>query len=437
MPKLNYNGNRLPKMCDDRGRAFAWHNGKRHYFGVSGTPGADENYRRFKIALLENPIKPAPVRKVEGSPVPDSSPPPDAGTGDMLVAKLAVEFLKYHTPRLNKTDVQHFHTAIAFLVEMFGSLSVNEISPKKIRTVRDQMIQSGRFCRRTINVNVAKLVRIFVWGCEEEWVTSSVAGALKMIKNLPQGEPDTFDHPEREDVPDEVIRRTLAGCRPTLAAMIQVQYLLGLRPSELCRMTVGSIKQTKDSELWYYDLEHHKTRKYIGKKVIPLGKPVQKLLEPFLSGKVAGQAVFSPRQAIREHNERRREGNQTPMTPAREERDRQRAEKPTDRIGEFYDRDSYRRAVEYAIKQVNKGLQRGEKPIPMWTPYRLRNSAATTIELNNGLDAAQAQLGHKSADMTRRYSKAQLRKREQLARVQVNPFDENESTGLTNPKGDV
>jgi len=150
MPKLNYNGNRLPKMCDDRGRAFAWHNGKRVYLGVSGTPDAEEKYRQFKIALLQNLSPSAPVQKVESNPVLVASPPPDVGTGDMLVARLAVEFLKYHIPRLQKTDVEHFNTAIAFLVELFGVMSVNEISPKKIRTVRNQMIQSGRFCRRTI-----------------------------------------------------------------------------------------------------------------------------------------------------------------------------------------------------------------------------------------------------------------------------------------------
>jgi len=85
-------------------------------------------------------------------------------------------------------------------------------------------------------------------------------------------------------------------------------------------------------------------------------------------------------------------------------------------------------ATERRFKRFHTVSDRTEV-LTMWTPYRLRNSAATTIELNNGLDAAQAQLGHKSADMTRRYSKAQLRKREQLARVQVNPFDNDAVTG--------
>jgi integrase len=95
------------------------------------------------------------------------------------------------------------------------------------------------------------------------------------------------------------------------------------------------------------------------------------------------------------------------------------AENPADRVGEFYDRDSYRRAVEYAIAKGNRhGVE-----IPHWTPYLLRNSAATAIELEHGLDEAQAQLGHTSANMTKRYSKAQLKQREKLALVRVNPFE--------------
>ena len=39
MPKLT---NQLPKKCNDRGRAFSWHRGKRIYHGVWGSPEADK-----------------------------------------------------------------------------------------------------------------------------------------------------------------------------------------------------------------------------------------------------------------------------------------------------------------------------------------------------------------------------------------------------------
>ena len=53
----------------------------------------------------------------------------------------------------------------------------------------------------------------------------------------------------------------------------------------------------------------------------------------------------------------------------------------------------------------------------------MRNSAATVIEQEIGLDEAQALLGHRKADQTRRYSKAQLKIREKLARNRRNPFE--------------
>ena len=198
-------------------------------------------------------------------------------------------------------------------------------------------------------------------------------------------------NPEREDVPDDVIKRTLPFMSLVIATMVQIQWLTGMRPSELCRMTFGSIYRTDD--LWYYDLEFHKTQEYIGKKTIPLGKPEQKLLLPFLENKKGTDALFSPRMTKK---------------------------------NEFYTSQSYRTAVERAIQKGNKVLPDNEK-IPHWTPYQLRHATATVIELEDGLDAAQAQLGHKTANMTKRYSKAQLKTREKLARNRKNPFDESNS----------
>jgi len=152
--------------------------------------------------------------------------------------------------------------------------------------------------------------------------------------------------------------------------------------------------------------------------VFPLGKAVQRLLVPYLDGKKPTDSVFSPRTAMKERAAEAR-ANRTTLTPSQREQDVRRAVSRASKVGEFYDWCSYRKAIVYAIA---KGNRHGVK-IPHWTPYRLRNSAATEIELEHGLDKAQAQLGHKTANMTKRYSKAQLRQREKLAHSQVNPFE--------------
>ena len=412
-----------PKLCEDRGRFFVWLEGKRNYFSAKGRKDADVKRKQFLANLwLGNTV--AQPKLGRSSPLVaecGGGSSLDVGDGDMFVAELADEFLEYHALRLSKTEVQNYKYAIGYLVELFGSLPVNEITPKKLRSVRDLMVQSGRLCRKTVNSFVTRLVRVFAWGCEEEWVGANVAGALKMIKHLPLGELGTFDHKEREPVPDDVIRRTLPFMPPTLRAMVQIQRLLGLRPNEIFKMRVGDIDTTRGNGLWYYVPGSYKTSRFVGKIVFPMGKPEQKLITPYLVDKKPEAAVFSPRTAMEERKAERQADRKTKVTPSKAARDKARAAKPS-RYSESYNRDSYRQAIEHAIAKGNKVLPEDQK-IPHWYPYLLRNSAATAIELEHGLDEAQAALGHTSANMTKRYSKAQLKQREKLAHSRVNPFE--------------
>jgi len=406
MPKLK---NRLPKMCRDRNQAYSCHNGKRHYHGVWDTPEAERKYKRFIAALLENP----------------TLLPLGNKTGDVLVSELVAGFLTYVESRLDKTEFSHFKRALGFIVEIYGTLAVNEFSPKKLKVCRSQMVKAGTLCRPQINKHIGRIIRIFAWGVEEEHVQPSIVAALREVKNLQRGEQDTFDNPPRQEVPDEVVKRTLPFMSLTVAAMVKLQRLTGMRPSEVYRMTVGNINQTLDAELWYYTPKSHKTERFIGEKPIPLGKPEQALIAPYLEGKTAERSVFSPHRAVQEKRERQRAERRTKISPSQEQRNRQRAKKPASIVGEFYDKNSYRKAVEYAIRKGNQTLPDGEK-IPHWTPYQLRHAAGTATEKALGLDKAQALLGHKTANMTKRYAHGQLAIAEAMARSRVNPFESTE-----------
>jgi hypothetical protein len=266
MPNLQ---NQVPKMCNDRGRAYSKHNGQRIYHGVYGSQEAKQAYKRFIAALLENPTLP-PVRSSE----------------DILVSELCNAFMQYHASRLHESHVVHFGLTIGFLVELYGDIAVDELSPKKLKTVRRQMVKTGRLCRNQINDYMRRIVRIFRWGVEEELVRGATWDALKAVNALRKGEEGTFDHPPRQPVPIDVVRRTLPFLPPTVAAMVQLHYQTGMRPSEICKMTVGDIDRTRGNGLWYYVLETHKTERYIGTKEIPLNKEEQALADrenvPFL-----------------------------------------------------------------------------------------------------------------------------------------------------------
>jgi len=177
---------------------------------------------------------------------------------------------------------------------------------------------------------------------------------------------------------------------------------------------VGEIDRSE--ELWRYVPGSYKTEQYVGKIEFFLGKAEQDLIAPYLEGKKPGEAVFSYRAYLEEKRIARRATRKTKVQPsqvARDKRNRERRKPP-----EFFDRISYRLAVRYGIAAA----RRAGVEIPYWTPYRIRNSTATKIEIQYGDKEAQAQLGHKSVNMTKRYSKAAAVLREQLARERVNPF---------------
>ena len=150
-----------------------------------------------------------------------------------------------------------------------------------------------------INKYIGRIRTAFSLGVENGLVDPGTLAKLRVLRPLERGEPDTFDHDEREGVPIEVVTITLRYTSPTVSAMAQVQTMTGLRPSELCKMTVGDIDQS-DSYGWVYVLKDHKTARKTGKKSIVFGREEQKLIAPYLEGKKPENAVFSPQTALQE-----------------------------------------------------------------------------------------------------------------------------------------
>jgi len=109
------------------------------------------------------------------------------------------------------------------------------------------------------------------------------------------------------------------------------------------------------------------------------------------------------------------------IVPLQAARDAECAMKPS-RYSEAYNECSYRLAIVHAIKKANRQLP-DEEQIPHWYPYQLRHSASTATELAHSDEDAQALLGHRTVNMTKRYTHTQLARREALARNRRNPFD--------------
>ena len=409
MPKLN---NRPPKYCKMNGQAVVYINGRPKYLGRHGSPESKTAYARFIAERQANPAF-----------------SPSKGEEHVLIRELTAAFLEHAKANIDPISYGHCRIVILdFLVKLYGdNTPADDFKPSCLTLVRREMIQSGRFCRKTINDHIRRLISIFAWGVANDLVLETTWRALKAVKSLPEGHPGTFENEERKPVPDDVVCRTLPFMPPTLRAMVQLQRILGMRPNEIFKMRVGDIDTMRGNGLWYYVPGSYKTARFVGKIEFPLGKPEQELIAPYLVGKATEAAVFSPRTAMAERHSERRKNRKTKVPPSQAARHAERAAKPS-RYSEFYNRDSYRNAIAHAIAKGNKVLPDSEQ-IPHWFPYQLRHAAATEMELAHGDTNAQALLGHRTVNTTKRYSKAQLTQREKLARNRRNP-SESEAEGV-------
>ena len=411
MPTLKH---RLPKMCKMGKYAVVNYQRRKTVLGKWGTPEAKQAYARFITAIQNNP-----------GGVPHSFGEAGATSRKGLVSELAARYLDYvQTCGIHPSHYGHCRVLLGdFVLPYYGDLPADEFSPKSLKFVRDRMIESKRFCRKVINDYTRRVVSMFSYGIEEELCSHQTVAVLREVRTLREGAKGTFDHPEVEPVPEEVVRRTLPFLTPTLRTMVLVQWLTGLRPSEVCKMRVGQIDRTSDSDLWIYDLSAHKTKGSVGMRKIYLSASVQKLIEPYLEGKEPADSLFTVADSVNELKAAKRAARKTPLTPSQIARDEERAANPSITYSEMFDERAYRRAIQNAIKRANKTLPTDEQ-IEMWFPYQIRHSTATFLEETQGLDEAQATLGHTSADMTRRYAKAQQKIQKRVALKQENPFAE-------------
>ena len=311
--------NKPPKYTKVGKYAVVYHNRKPVYLGLYGSEESHTAYARFVAESRANPTFCPQVEAIK-----------------ITVRELALAFLDYAEVTYDHSGYLHYRIVINdFLLKLYGDVAVDNFKPSCLKLVRSEMIHSGRYCRNTINDHIGRITRIFAWGFDNDSVDERTVDALQKVRKLRKGEWGTFDHPDRKFVDDDVVRRTLPFMVKTIATMVQIQRMTGMRPSELCKMTVGDINRTRGNGLWYYTLKAreteqiaHKTEESTGEKVIPLSKPVQELLLPFMQGKKPTAAVFSPRTAMQEKKERQRKERKTPITPSQAKRDKCRAETP-------------------------------------------------------------------------------------------------------------
>ena len=270
-------------------------------------------------------------------------------------------------------EPQNIRYAVMPLVEYCPSLSAEEFGPLKLKEVRKRMIARD-WCRNVVNQRIGIIKRMFRWAASEQLVPASVHHGLQTVGGLKRGRSGAKETKPIEPIAESHVRAVLPFTTPTVAAMIELQLLTGMRSGELVIMRPYDLETT--GKIWWYRPSTHKTAYRGHSRVVSMGPRAQTILKPFLKRKLTAYC-FTPAES-QEH--RNRDSGKT--------------------VQDRYDKDSYRHAVKYAIRAA----QKAGFDVPDFHPHQLRHTAATRIRKEMGLDATRAMLGHRNMRITDDYA---------------------------------
>lgn len=270
---------------------------------------------------------------------------------------------------------------------LYGSRPMESLTHADMLKYRDAMLAEG-LARATINKRLGYVKRMVTWGLDELIVSAQTKAELTQISNLKPGRSSAREPEPITAAPAEAVEAALKFMPPSLADMVRVHRLTGMRPAEMCALRWQDV--ARGEGVWIYRPEHHKNEWRRQPRVVVVGPRAQAILAAY-----DGNApfVFSPALAMRERYEEMRARRKTKVQPSQIDRSSADAIRHP---GERWEVCAYARAVRRACELAG---------IAPWSPNQLRHSCATEVRRQFGIMAAHAVLGHSAGPrITDRYS---------------------------------
>lgn len=374
--------------------------GKRRmiYCGPHGSAAAKLRYREVLAEHLAG--KPITTARAARRRSPTSEWP----TVGQLCAAYLVHAGRYYVDEQGNQTGEVTHATIAFkmLLKLQRDTPTDRIRVADLLVVRQALVDlrerprhgrraPGGLSRRTINDRMARVKRLFRWGCQQGAVPGSTWHELSAMSGLPKGRCGARDNPPISAVPWPLVESTLPHLVPTVADVVRLQWWSGMRPAEALALTRRQLDISDAT--WLYQLAHHKGTWRGRERVVALGPRAQEILRGRLRLEL-DVPVFNGRDAWNERRELLRSARRSPLTKQTRERDRL-GDKHAENVAEMISVDEYRRAIHRACDDAG---------VPRWSPHRLRHAAGTRIAKEAGIEAVRAALGHTDIATSRRYA---------------------------------
>jgi integrase len=325
-----------------------------------------------------------------------------------------VETYYRHPDGTPTSEVNNIRLALRRLKTLYGHTPAAAFDTLALEALRRQMI-AERLCRNRINKDIARVKRLFKWAGARQLVAAEVYLRLQTVEGLRAGRSEARETAPVKPVPEEWVRATLPFLRPQVAAMVELQWLTGMRPGEVTIMRMMDLEMS--GKVWLYRpgsdqgrQGKHKTAYKGFSRVIPIGPKAQEILRPWLRLNLT-EYLFQPREAREQFDAERRAKRKSKVPPSQAVRKRK--ARPKRKPGDRYRVSSYDHAVmdacDAAFPPPEPFAQREDEPKKEWRerigvegweevkhwrhkhrwhPHQLRHAKATEIRREAGLDAA-------------------------------------------------
>jgi integrase len=349
-------------------RGFVERDGKRHYLpGAYKSPESLDAYGKF-------------IREQCGGLLPDMPPAQEIDS----VAIIIDGFLAYAERRYPAGTYQNLEQSVLPLQMVYGSLTPQQFGPKKLKEWQ-LILAEKKLSRDYINDCCRRIRQMFKWAVGEELIPAAIHHALTLVPGLKRGQTQAVEHPPRKMVQKDVVDAILPHLSPTVRAMIELQWLTGVRSQSLC---LAKHEQFRLDVLPWEWRPRHKQEHTGGELVVHIGPKARAVLAPFLAiPRPLTGYLFRPRVA-----------------------------RDNPRYGSFYSSGSFRQAILRGIERANAlRASAGLELIQRWTPHRVRHSRSTLTREVHGLEAAQAVIGHRSIEAAQIYAERQTKEARRIA----------------------
>jgi integrase len=308
----------------------------------------------------------------------------------------------------------------ALLRKFYGDTPARKFGPLAFRTVREEMKKLPcrwrpglTWSRPQINRACAWVKQFFRWANSYEMVPASVFESLKTVPDL-KPEPGLRETDPVRPAESDLVNAVIAGAHPTIAAMIELQWLTGMRSAEVAVMRGCDIKVIDDHG-WEYRPHTHKSERHGKERFVPLGPRAQEIVRKFLKSNMTAY-LFTPEQGQREARPRakRKPPNRSSPKPRRK-----------GWYGLRYCSSQYGRAVRATCERLfpvpdkivgDAAKEAAWRKEHSFHPHQLRHSYGTRVRAEYGLEAAKEMLGHSQTRTTLIYAEPDLRGMKKVAK---------------------